>query len=296
MKANALSVPASESMRQTVWLTGAGGLIGNYLLQTAPACAPQFRVVPLTRSRLELTDANAVCHAFQQDDPKLVIHCAALTKSPACQADAALAWKLNVEATARLAELASEAPLVFFSSDLVFDGRRGNYAEIDPVNPLSVYAETKAAAERIVLAHPQHMVIRTSLNGGVSPTRDRAFNEEMRRAWEQGKAVKLFTDEFRCPIPAIATAHAIWELIARRQPGLYHVAGTERLSRWEIGKLLAARWPQLNPKLEAASLKDYHGAPRAPDVSLNCAKAQKLLSFPLPGLTQWLAANPNEPF
>jgi dTDP-4-dehydrorhamnose reductase len=85
-------------------------------------------------------------------------------------------------------------------------------------------------------------------------------------------------------------------LIARNQPGLYHLAGGERLSRWEIGKLIAARWPQLNPKIEPASLKDYEGAPRAPDSSLDCAKAQKLLSFPLSGLTQWLNANPNEPF
>jgi dTDP-4-dehydrorhamnose reductase len=108
--------------------------------------------------------------------------------------------------------------------------------------------------------------------------------------------LKLFTDEFRCPIPAVATARAVWELIARHQTGTYHIAGSERLSRWEIGQLFAARSPQLNPKFEAASLRDYQGPPRPGDSSLNCVKAQKLLSFPLPGLTQWLAANPNEVF
>ena len=54
--------------------------------------------------------------------------------------------------------------------------------------------------------------------------------------------------------------------------------------------------PQLKPGIEPGSLKDYRGAPRAPDTSLNCAKAQKLLSFRLPGLTEWLAAHPNETF
>jgi dTDP-4-dehydrorhamnose reductase len=296
MNTNAPSAHVPETKARPVWLTGARGLIGNYLLQTAPTFAPHYRIVPLTRSRLDLTDAAALGAAFQEQQPQLVIHCAALSKSTECQANPALAQKLNVEVTAHLALLASDIPLVFFSSDLVFDGQRGNYSEGDPVNPLSVYAETKAAAEKIVLANPNHTVIRTSLNGGVSPTGDRGFNEEMRRAWQQGRASRLFTDEFRCPIPAVATARAVWELIARRQPGLYHVAGGERFSRYEIGRLLAARWPQLNPKIEAASLKEYQGAPRPPDSSLNCAKAKKLLSFPLPGLTQWLAANPNEPF
>ena len=92
------------------------------------------------------------------------------------------------------------------------------------------------------------------------------------------------------------TARAVWELAARNEPGLYHLAGGERLSRWQIGQLLAARWPQLSPKIQSGSLKDYQGAPRAPDTSLNCAKAQKLLSFPLPSLTQWLADHPDESF
>ena len=77
---------------------------------------------------------------------------------------------------------------------------------------------------------------------------------------------------------------------------LYHVAGSERLSRWQIGQLLAARCPELQPKIVPGSLKQYAGAPRAPDTSLNCAKAQKLLSFRLPGLTEWLSAHPNELF
>ncbi len=118
----------------------------------------------------------------------------------------------------------------------------------------------------------------------------------MRRAWQAGQSLRLFTDEFRSPIPAEVTARAIWELAARERPGLYHLPAARRLSRWQIGQLLAARWPQLKPGIEPASLKEYQGAPRAPDTSLNCAKVQKLLSFPLPGLTEWLSAHPDESF
>lgn len=280
----------------TAWITGAHGLIGSQFVRAAPSHAPDWNVRGLTRADFDLTDFPTVRQAFATEKPQLIIHCAALSRSPVCQADPGLAHKLNVDVTANLAGLAANIPFYFFSSDLVFDGRHGNYDESASPNPLSVYAETKVAAEKIVLANPRHTVIRASLNGGVSPTGDRGFNEEMRRAWQKGCSLKFFTDEFRTPIPASVTARAVWELAARNESGLYHVAGSERLSRWQIAQLIAARWPQLHPKLEAGSLKDYQGAPRPADASLNCAKVQKLLSFPLPGLTEWLAAHPDESF
>jgi dTDP-4-dehydrorhamnose reductase len=290
-------MPIPQHGRQSLaWITGAGGLIGNYLVSTAKQSAPGWHVRPLVRSHLDLADHQKVDALFRQERPHAVFHCAALSKSPDCQADPALARKLNVDLTRHLCELARDIPFIFFSSDLVFDGRTGNYTETSPVNPLSIYAETKVAAEQIVLSNPRHVVIRTSLNGGNSPSGDRGFNEQLRNAWQTGQTLRLFTDEFRCPIHAEVTARATWELLEKNQPGLFHVAGSERLSRWQIGRLLAPRWSELNPSMIATSLKEYQGAPRAPDTSLNCAKAQKLLSFQIPGLSDWLAAHPNEPF
>ena len=242
-------------MKEIIWVTGAGGLIGNYLVRAAPRSAQDWQVIGLTRAQLDLTDFDAVGAAFMEHRPQLIVHCAALSSSPACQENPSLARKVNVEATTRLVELAADIPFIFFSSDLVFDGRQGNYDESARPNPLSVYAETKIAAEQVVLANPRHTVVRISLNGGASPTGDRGFNEQMRRAWQAGKTLKLFVDEFRCPMPAIVTARAIWELVAQSKPGLYHLAGSQRLSRWQMGQLIAARWPQLNPRLEPASSK-----------------------------------------
>lgn len=278
------------------WVTGAGGLIGNSLVELAPRYAPAWQVRGLRREDADLTDFAALQRLYRRDRPQLIIHCAALSRSPDCEANPALARRLNVEATRQLAELGAEVPFVWFSTDLVFDGRQGSYTEAAKPNPLSVYAETKHAAEQVVLAHPQALVIRTSLNGGTSPTGDRGFNEQMRRAWQAGQSLRLFTDEFRSPLPASATARAVWELVHCQARGIYHVAGAERLSRWEIGQLVAARCPELNPRLAAASLREYAGAPRPPDTSLDCTKAQQRLSFPLPGLRTWLAAHPEIPF
>ncbi len=283
-------------MQKLAWITGAGGLIGNYLVQSAPQFALSWEVRGLTRAELDLTDTKKVREKFLQENPQLIIHCAALSKSPICQTNPSLAQTLNVEVTRVLAELAPEIPLIFFSSDLVFDGGKGNYTESDSANPLSIYAETKIAAEQIILKNLKHTVIRTSLNGGNSPTGDRGFNEELRNWWQGGKTVKLFTDEFRCPIPAVVTARAVWELANQNQPGIYHLAGNERLSRFQIGQLLAARCPQLNPNIQPVSLREYRGEPRPPDTSLCCEKIQKMLSFPLPGFREWLRQNPAENF
>ncbi len=280
-------------------ITGAGGLIGSSLARTASAFAPAWHVRGLTRGDIDPTDDRSVRQAFHDLRPELVIHCAALSKTQACQQQPELARRVNVGATAHLAGLAEGIPFIFLSSDLVFDGRKGNYDETAPVNPLSIYAETKVEAERIVLANPKHVVLRIALNGGMSPTGDRGFNEEIRRAWRAGQTLTLFTDEFRSPLPAVVTAQAVWELVAKYQPGLYHLCGAERLSRWQIGRLLAERWAKADPtvpRLQPASRRDYHGPPRPQDVSLNCAKLQQHLSFPLPGLTAWLAAHPDEPF
>jgi dTDP-4-dehydrorhamnose reductase len=252
--------------------------------------APGWQVKGLTRRELDLTDFNAVRELFRKDRPGLVIHCAALSQSPVCQADPATARQMNVEVTRVLAELAAGIPLLFFSTDLVFDGAAGNYDETAPVSPLSVYAETKVEAERLVLANPRHTVLRTSINSGRSPAGDRSLNEQVYWSWEKGETLWFFTDEFRSPIDAQVTARATWELATRNEPGIYHVCGRKRLSRWEIGQLLAARRPDLNPKLVPTSRREYRGAPRPADPSLNCAKAQALLSFQLPGFDEWLAS------
>ena len=298
-----------KPLNNLAWITGANGLIGNYLVQTAPvaksgaAGLPSrsvqregWRVRALTRADLGLLDFAAVERAFLKDQPQLVIHCAAVSIIAVAQSNPDLARRVNVDVTALLAGLAADIPFVFFSTDLVFDGRKGNYTETDALNPIHLYGETKAAAEQIVLRNPRHTVVRTSLNGGVSRAGNRGFNEQLRQSLQASQGMKLFTDEFRCPIPAVETARAVWDLANQEQAGLFHLAGAEKLSRWQIGQLLVQRWPEVKTKIESGSAKDFPGPPRALDTSLNIAKVQKVLSTPLPGLTRWLTANPQEVF
>lgn len=274
-------------------ITGATGLIGHYLLKTAPRWAPQWEVLGLTRQDVDLTDTGAVRRLWHSLQPRIVIHCAAQSRTGPCQQDPILAGRINVEATALLAELSAGIPFLFFSSDQVFDGAKGWYVETDPVNPLNVYGETKAEAERLVLQNPRHSVIRVALNAGTSPTGDRSFVEDIRNSVKGGRMLTLFTDEFRCPLPAGMTARALWALIEQNRPGLYHLGGKERLSRWEIGQALTSRYQELAGQIESGSVGAYVGAPRPPDLSMRCDKLQALLSFPLSGFRTWLAWRTN---
>jgi dTDP-4-dehydrorhamnose reductase len=151
-----------------------------------------------------------------------------------------------------------------------------------------VYGETKALAEQIILRNSRHTVLRISLTGGASPKGDRGFNEEMKNAWRSGKSLNLFTDEYRCPAAAAVVARAVWEILAREASGVFHLCGSEKLSRCDIGRLLAQAHPELQPKINPASRQDYHGPKRPADTSMDCSKIQPLLSFPLPRFSEWL--------
>lgn len=102
-----------ERQNKVAWITGAGGLIGNYLVQTAPKFAPQWRPRGLTREQLDLLDFASVRREFEKDKPQIVIHCAAISTIADSQKNPELARRLNVEVTRLLAELAVGIRFVF---------------------------------------------------------------------------------------------------------------------------------------------------------------------------------------
>lgn len=269
-------------------VTGAAGLIGQYCVKSASRWAPEWDVRGLSRADLDLTDHVAVERNWQSTKPQLVIHCAALSRTKDCEQNPQLARRINVDATAYLARLSKDIPFIFLSSGEVFDGKRGWYREEDAPNPINFYGKTKLEAEQFVLQNPRHTVVRIVLTAGTSQNGDRSFVEDMCRAAKSGKRVTLYGDEFRCPLPAGVIARAIWELTGKDRPGLYHLGGRERLSRWEIGQALLPWYPELQERLMEGRARDHTGAPRPTDLSLNCEKIQALLSFPIPGFRSWL--------
>jgi dTDP-4-dehydrorhamnose reductase len=232
-----------------VVLTGAGGQLGAYLLRELSESG--LGVTAWSRSRtasgaiplrpVDLTASDSVAAAFRAARPDVVIHCAALSTVAGCHWDPALAEAVNVGGTRLLADLADAARvrLVSVSTDLVFDGQRGNYREDDAPAPLSVYGRTKALAEAPVRALTQGLVVRVSLLFGPTLIDQPTFFDEQLAALRERRPCTLFRDEWRTPLGLLTAARALVALAGSDCTGVLHLGGPERLSRLDMGLRLA---------------------------------------------------------
>ncbi|WP_040162194.1 sugar nucleotide-binding protein [Nigerium massiliense] len=140
-------------------IVGASGQLGQALQKVLPDADA------LTQDDLDLTDADAVA-SYPWSGVTTIINAAAYTAVDVAETESGriAAWKINVEAVARLAEVAraNRATLVHISTDYVFDGTSTDHDEDEALSPLGVYGQTKAAADVIVATVPRHYVVRTS--------------------------------------------------------------------------------------------------------------------------------------
>ena len=216
--------------------------------------------------QLDLAAASAVREVVERERPSTVFYCAYDKTNPAITVDAAVA-------TARAA-LAQGARFVLFSTDMVFDGRTGGYSEQTPSSPISSYGRMKAEAEALVRAeYAGALVIRTSLLVGESGI-------TLRPAYEcdnfvRGQSVTLYRDEWRSPTHVDDVARAAWELCALDVAGVFHVAGPERLTRVELGRLLCDLF-HFDPGLIREADRP---ASRPRDTSLDSRRAASLLGW-----------------
>ncbi len=215
---------------------------------------------------MDLGTPTAVQGMFEAERPDTVFFCAYDRTNPTVTVDAAVA--------AARAAAAHAARFVFFSSDMVFDGRSGAYTETSLASPVSAYGQMKAEAEALVRAeHAGALVLRTSLLVGESGI-------ALRPAYEcdalmRGLPVVLYRDEWRSPTLADDLARAAWELAGHEVSGIFHVAGPERLSRVELGRLLCALY-RFDPSL----IREDDRPPERPrDTSLDSRRAAALLGW-----------------
>jgi dTDP-4-dehydrorhamnose reductase len=266
-----------------VLITGASGQLGSYLIRelrgggdlVAWSGSRRGELLGVPLLPLDLTDSGAVTAAFRAARPDVVIHCAALARIADCHRDPDRARRVNVAATAALADECdrSGARLVLVSTDLVFDGERGGYREDDLPSPLSVYARTKRDAEEAARAAARAAVARLSLLYGPSLNDRPSFFDEQAAALRERRPVTLFTDEWRTPLDLATAARALAALAGSEVTGVWHVGGPERLSRYEMGLRLAAALGA-DPSVIVAATRDEVPAPepRPRDTSLDASR------------------------
>lgn len=252
-----------------------GGRSG-YLGRRVVEAARDHDVIPVGSIDADLRDRVAVDELIAQHRPEAIIHTAYV------QAD----WRVTATGTAHVATTAARhgVRLVLVSSDVVFSGADGLYAESAPPDPITAYGAAKAAAETVALAVcPDVVVARTSLilGDGTSP------HERLVHELAAGAPGALFDDEQRCPVHVDDLAAALVELAGNDRQGLLHVGGADAMSRLELGRLIARR-----DGLDAAALK---GTSRAAagvagpiDVRLDSRLAADVLSTRLRGAGEFL--------
>ncbi|MDB5178159.1 MAG: dTDP-4-dehydrorhamnose reductase [Patescibacteria group bacterium] len=147
-------------------IIGAYGQLGKALQERFP------KAIAVDRDGLDITNAAAL-EAFDWSKVDVVLNAAAYTNVDGAEKPEGrvAAWQINAQAVANLARVATKRDLtmVHVSSEYVFDGTKVPHTEDEPVSPLGVYAQTKAAGDIVVGAVPKHYVARVSWLIGDGP-------------------------------------------------------------------------------------------------------------------------------
>ena len=289
---NPISSVSLVGIMQGIVVTGSSGLVGFRLMQLLCREGAAWGFYHHRKPsvgfgnwvQVDLRDRLATSKVLDSLRPSTIIHCAAYSDPVYCEYHPEEANSLNFGGTLYLSEWASQNAcfLILLSTDLVFDGMRGNYCEEDDPHPISIYGWTKLAAELAVRnGKSPYAVIRTSLVYGRSPGGDRGADERLVSSWKEGKKTSLFVDEYRNPTAVGELAQVIAEIARRRVTGIWHVAGAECVSRFELGAKVASVLGYSDSMLIPRTIDEVDSTPpRVRNSTLNIDKIRALLNFP----------------
>lgn len=273
----------------TILIIGGSGLLGSELVRQAVvaghATAATFASRPgssaeVTWHALDLRDPERVEAVVAEVAPRLVVNATSGGSD----------WAVTAEGPVRLAMAAAKygCRLVHVSSDAVFSGTRVHYDESCLPDPVTPYGAAKAAAETGVrLTHPAAAIARTSLIIGDRQSTHVRMVHDLAAGTRDGV---LFTDDIRCPVHVTDLASALLELASGEADGIHHLAGTDSMSRHELGMLIAKR-DDLDASRLLVGLRADSALPGALDVRLDSRATQQKLHTTLRGARTFLALN-----
>lgn len=266
-------------MRKPVrlYLTGADGMLGTALtaaLAADPATAG-WVVRGVSVRDFDIADAAALHASVDEFRPDVVVHTAAHAIVDDCELDPKLAMRVNIAGVRNVVDACARhgSRLLYISSDYVFDGvdtPPGGYREDDVPNPRSVYGLTKVAGERMVALLGDSLSVRTSwLFGGVDERLDNVLS--ILGHARRGRAPRLIDDQFSAPTYTVDLAGALTFLLAGhpRLTGTIHVANSGSASWYQVGRHLAAHFPDAPPPVPVALGEQGFLGDRPVDSTLN---------------------------
>jgi dTDP-4-dehydrorhamnose reductase len=237
------------------WLAERGHrAVGTYATVAFPGLVP-----------LDATDLSGAAAWLREQQADVVFYPAGFTWVDGCERDPGRARSANLEQPLNLARTAAEqgARFVYFSTDYVFDGRGGPYAEDDPPNPLSVYGRSKYEAE-LALAEAlgeAQLTVRTTWVFG--PERQgKNFAYQLVKTLSDGRCLVCPSDQVSNPSYGPDVAAAVVALAEAGRSGLVHVAGPDWIDRIQFARAVAVSFG-LDPALIVAKTTAELGQPAA---------------------------------
>lgn len=192
---------------------------------------------------IDLDNEPAVAALFATVKPRLVINCAGVCDVGTCEESPEFAHTVNVEGTrVLLAHAPPGARIVHCSSDHVFSGDTGPYTESSPPDPISVYGRTRVAAEQLVLARANTLIVRAGLWIGPSSTGRIGHLDWLRDRHRRGLPMTIVRDEHRSAVWAEDAARRVWDLARSTITGIRHVVAERIVSRPELAAYLDRRF------------------------------------------------------
>ncbi|MBX2846085.1 MAG: SDR family oxidoreductase [Saprospiraceae bacterium] len=193
-------------------------------------------------------------------DPDVIIHCGALTHVDYCELNQAESWQKTVQSTMNVIKLAKEvdAKVVYISTDYVFDGLEGPYAEDEEPNPINVYGKHKLEAENLILdSKLDSLVVRVAKVFG-DEERGKNFVARLAAQLKEGYLKwNGFTDQYTTAINAHDIARAIFHLLSDQKTGVYHLSYGEYFNAYELVMKVVSAFPQAEAHVGKITKADF---------------------------------------
>jgi len=244
------------------------------------------------RSAISIGDGEKVERALAEFEPFAVFNCAAYNQVDIAEREPAAAFEANALGVRNLAVACrqSDARLIHFSTDYVFDGELGRpYKETDATHPLGAYAVSKLAGElyaQAYLASPT--IIRTSGvfgPGGLRTARGN-FPELMLRLAREGKPLRIVSDHVASPTYSPALASRSVDVFEKNLDGVFHIGGGQPISWFDYARLIFEK-AGVTADLTPTDEREYRTAARRPRYSaLDNARLRECGIEPMPPLAQ----------
>lgn len=280
--------------KKRLLITGISGHLGSNL---AFCLKDTYEILGLYHSRrvslkgvqTRWADLRSLSHAeavVREFNPHIVIHCAAQADVDSCEIDPEQAREANVQSTANLVKTLEglKAKFIQISTDLVYDGSKGQYRESDKTKPVNYYGLTKLDAEREALKSEGALILRTNFFGwGMQPKRSLA--QWVLAQLKNKEAIQGFTDVIFSSMYTFDLANVIQKAIKKNLKGVYNCASSTSMSKYDFLLRIAQKTELDTQLISPVSVEQFpFKAKRAKNLSLDVTKLSKDLGEDLPTL------------